>query len=145
MINLYPDKQAGMGLIETLLILLFVSIGIVALVNYQHYLSYSADNAQQQFDATILANKQLETMRDFQVMSTTVGYSAYADIASGTSNVTLGNTAYAVAWTVTTNTSPAYKTINVTVTWTNRFSNSQSVQLSSRVAGVDPAAAVSIK
>jgi len=139
------SSQIGVGLIETLLIILFVSISIVALIKFQNYLSYSTNTTQQQFDATILANKQIETLRDFQVLNTTAGYTAYADIASGSTNTTVGNTAYTIAWTVTTNADPAYKTLDVTVTWTDRFNASKSVRLVSQVAGVDPASSAALK
>src|SRR5437870_5346800 len=105
--------QAGVGFIETLLILLLVSVSVVALIKFQHVLSYGSHNTQQQFDATIIANKQMETLRDFQVLNTTAGYKAYADIASGSSSTTVGNTAFTTAWTVTTNTDPDYKTIDL--------------------------------
>lgn len=143
-ISLFP-KQTGVGLIETLLIVLFVSVSIIALVNFQHYLSFSSNQAQQQFDATIIANQQLETLRDFQVLNTTAGYKAYADIASGSSTKTVGNTLFNLAWTVTTNTNPNYKTIDITVSWTDRFSTSRSVRLVTQVAGIDPASAATIK
>jgi type IV pilus assembly protein PilV len=136
--------QNGTGLVETLLVVLLVSIGVLAIMNFQHNLSYSTNMTQQQFDATSLATNEIETLRDFQVLSVTSGYSAYASIASGSSSSTVGNTTYTVTWTVSTNASPSYKTINVTVSWTDRFGNSQSVTSSSRVAGVDPATSASI-
>lgn len=143
--RVYRSSSSGFGLVEVLLVILFVSIAAVSLMKYQQYLSYITDNAKQQSDASILASKQMENLRDFQVLTTTAGYTAYANIASGSSSATVGNTAYAIAWTVTTNASPAYKTINVTVSWTNRFNNAQSIQLSSQVAGVDPALGAGIE
>jgi len=137
--------QTGIGLIETLLIVLFVSIAVVSLLNFQHYLSYSTNNNQQQFDANILAINEIETLRDFQVLPVTAGYTAYASIASGSTNSTVGNTAYSIVWTVTTNASPSYKTIDVTVSWTDRYNNSRSVRLTSQVAGVDPSTSAAIK
>lgn len=138
-------NEIGVGLIETLLIILLVSISVVALIKFQHYLTYNTNNAQQQFDATILANQQIETLRDFHVMSTTTGYKAYSEIVSSSGSATVGNTAYTITWTVTTNTSPAYKTIDVTVSWTDRFNTTQSVRLISQVAGVDPASSAGVK
>lgn len=137
--------DSGMGLIETLIILLLVSIGVVSLIKYQHFLSYNDNTLQQQFDATILASKQMETLRDFQVLTTTAGYTAYADIGSGSSSQIVGNTSYTITYTVTTNASPPYKTINVVVSWTDRNNSSRSVTVSSQVAGVDPGQQASIK
>jgi len=136
--------QTGFGLIETLMIILLVSIGVVALMNFQHVLAYSTNNAQQQFDATLLATNEMETLRDFQVLTTTTGYTAYADIVSGTGSSTIGNTTYSLTWTVTTTASPSYKTISVTVSWTDRENNLRSVVLVTQVAGIDPALQASI-
>lgn len=138
-------KQIGMGLVETLMILLLVSIGIVALMSFQHTLSYNSNTSQQQFDATLLANKQLESLRDFTVLNTTAGYTAYADVATGNSTATVGNTAYTITWTITTNTTPAYKTADVSVSWTNRLGASQSIRLISQIGGIDPSASAAIK
>lgn len=133
-----PGYQSGQGLIESLIIVLLVAIGVVGILNFQHYLSFSTNMTQQQTDAIALANSEIETLSDFQVLNTTSGYTAYQDITSGSKNATVGNTAYSLSWTVTTNTNPNYKTINVTVSWTDRFGNSKSVNLVSNVAGVDP-------
>lgn len=145
MMKLKIALQRGIGLIETLLIVLFASICVVALINFQHYLSSSTNSSQQWFDATILATSKVESLRDFQVLTNTAGYSSYQGISSGTSNSTVGNTSYTLTWTVTTNTNPNYKTIDVTVTWTDRFNTSQSVRLTSQVAGIDPAMSAAIK
>jgi Tfp pilus assembly protein PilV len=148
MTNLYLDfkkTQIGTGLIETMMIVLLVSVGIVAIIKSQHSLSYSTSTTQQQFDATLLATKEIETLRDFQVLTTTSGYTAYSGIVSGTSSQTVGNTTYTITWTITTNTNPNYKVINVTVSWTDRHSAAQSLQLISNVACIYPATAAAIK
>lgn len=144
MTNMLPKqctKQRGQGLIESLAIILFISVAVVALVKFQHYLSYSTDITQQQSYATVLANSQLETLRDYQVLTTTSGYSAYSSIANGTSTSTIGGTTYTLTWAVTANTSPTYKTISVAVTWTDRTGTTQTVTLVSDVDSVDPALA----
>lgn len=138
------SSQRGMGLIETLLIVIFVAIGIVGIFKFQHNLSYSSHNTQQQANATLIGLNKLESLRDFQTLNTTSGYTAYSGISSGSSTQTVGNTSYSLSWTVTTNTSPAYKTIDITVSWTNRIGTSQSIRLTTRVASVDPLVSASI-
>lgn len=137
--NISLRSQKGLGLIETLMIVLFISISIVALFRFQHYLSLSTHHAQQQNDALIIATKQIETLRDFSVVSTTASYFAYQDIATGSSTSTQNGTAYTTSWTITANTNPSYKTLDVTVTWTDRSNVSRSVRLISRVSNLDPA------
>lgn len=131
-------KALGQGIVESLLVVLFISISVLVLVNFQHYLSFSTNLTQQQVDANTLAIKEIETLYDFQVLSPTSGYIAYSSIASGSGSATVGNTTYTITWTVTWNTSPTYKTLNVTVSWTDRTGTARSVQLVSNVAGLDP-------
>ncbi len=129
----------GQGIVESLLVVLFISISVLVLVNFQHYLSYSTNLTQQQVDANTLAIQEIETLYDFQVISPTATYIDYTSIANGSNpSATVGNTTYTVSWTITTNPSPAYKTINVNVSWTDRTGTSRSIQLVSIVAGLDP-------
>jgi Tfp pilus assembly protein PilV len=135
----FMQSQRGAGLVETLLVVLFIAISITALAKFQHFLTANTHYTQQQNSALILAAKQIETLRDFAVLQTTAGYNAYQNIASGNSTTTLNETSYTITWTITSNTNPTYKIIDVTVAWTDRSNTSRSVQLTSRVAGLDPA------
>lgn len=137
-------KNHGQTLIEVLITLLIIAIGVIALVRFQNYLAYTNSVTQQTADAAILAKQKIELLRDYQVINTTAGYSAYADIANGSQSSTVGNTTYTVAWTITTATNPDYKTIDVNVTWTDRRSSAQSVRMISRVGSIDPAHSASV-
>lgn len=137
-------KQLGQSLIEVMLTVLVVCVGVIALIRFQNYLAYDNTSSQQRSDAMLIAVKQIEILRDFQVVNNTTGYTSYQGIASGSSSVTGTNTAYTVNWTVTTFTDPDYKTINVTVSWTDRYNVSQSATLVSNVAGIDPSSSSTI-
>jgi len=132
-------RQQGQTLIEILATLLIIAVGVIALIQFQNYLAYDNSLAQQKIDATLLAEKQIETQRDFQVLNNTTGYTSYQSIASATVTVTGTNTTYTVTSTVTPNTNPTYKVIDVTVSWTDRYNNAQSVRMVSYEAGIDPA------
>lgn len=134
-------KKTGHGqtLIETLVTLVFISIGVIALIRFQNYLSYDTSLSQQKADATILAQSTIETLRDYQVLNNTSGYTSYQSISSGSSTVTGVTTTYTVSWTITSTTNPTYKSIDVTVSWTDRRGTAQSVRLISNVAGIEPA------
>lgn len=134
----------GQGLIEVLITLLIVVVGVLGIIRFQNYLAYNNSLAQQQGDATILAMQKIESLRDYQVLNTTSGYTAYQDIASGSTTSTGATTVYTITWTVTTNVNPTYKKIDVTVSWTDRNNISQSVRLVSQVAGVEPAFSAAI-
>lgn len=134
-------KQTGQGLIETLLVFLLISGSVVALLTFQNYLAYSNNVVQQQATAMNLAINKIETLRDFSALT---GTGSYASIASGSSTSSGNSTTYTITWTITTTASPSYKVIDVTVSWTDRRGTSQSIQLTSRVAGIDPTFSASI-
>lgn len=137
-------KYYGQTLIEALITVLFIAIGVIALVRFQNYLAYDNSITQQRADATILAMSRIETLKEFQVLNTTVGYTAYQDITSGSSTVSGVNTTYTVNWVVTSYTNPTYKTIDVTVSWIDRYGNTQSIRLVSDVAGIEPSTSAAI-
>lgn len=137
-------KQRGQGLIEILMTVLFIGIGVVALIKLQNYLSSTNDAAYQRSDAVRIATRQIEVLQDFQVVNNTSGYTSYQGITSGSSTVTGANTTYTVSWTVSSFTNPTYKTINVTVSWTDRYNVAQSVNVVSVVAGIEPSSSATI-
>ena len=137
-------KQAGQGLIETLITILLIAISVIALVRFQNYLAYTNSLTRQYNDAGILALEKIESLRDFQVINNTGGYTSYQSIVSGT-GTSAGTTAtYTLTWTVTANTNPTYKNIDITVSWTDRNNTARSVRFITRVAGVDPGYSASI-
>jgi Tfp pilus assembly protein PilV len=134
-------SQAGIGLIETLLTLLIIAGTAIALLRFQNYLAYSDNMTQQQADAIQLAINEIEILRDFTVLT---GTNSYQNIASGSGSSVGVNTTYNLVWTITNNTSPNYKVINVTVSWTDRYGTSHSVAETSQVAGIDPSFSIAI-
>lgn len=129
----------GQTLVESLATIVIVAIGVIALIRFQNYLSYDNSVSLQRADALTIARSTIETLRDYQVLNTTAGYTAYSGISSGSSSVSGTSATYNVSWTVTTQTNPDYKTIDVSVSWTDRRGTSQSVRLISHIAGIEPA------
>lgn len=140
--NRAHDK--GQTLIEVMITLLFIAISVISLIRFQNYLAYDNSLAQQKGDATVLAQSTIETLRDFQVLNNTGGYTSYQGITSGSSTVTGTTASYTVTWTITTTANPSYKRIDVTVAWTDRNNNAQSIRLISNVAGIEPANSASV-
>lgn len=137
-------KLRGQGLIETLMVILFISASVVAMLSFQHYMSINTNVAQQRSIATNLAIQKTEILRNFSVVNTTAGSTAYADIANGTATNTIGNTTYTSTWTITNNTTPTYKVITMVVSWTDRNGTSNSITLVTNVAGIDPATSANV-
>jgi type IV pilus assembly protein PilV len=142
---MFMSKHKGQGLIESIIALLIISGGVIGLVKFERRIAYYHNIAQQQAEATILATRQIESMRGFGVINNTSGYTSYQSIANGASTSTGPNAVYTLTWTViTSTTNPTYKTVNVTVSWLDRQGASQSIQLSTIILGLDPALEASI-
>lgn len=133
------QKTRGLTLVEMMITLLLIGISVIALVRLQNYLAYTTSVTQQKGDALVLAIQKQESLRDFQVLNNQNGYTSYQSIASGSSTSAGATTTYTTAWTVTSNANPTYKTIDITVSWTDRYNGSQSIRLVTKVAGIDPA------
>jgi len=133
------QKSRGQTLVEALVTLLFIAVGVIALIRFQNYLAYDNSLSRQKADATAIAQSRMEVLRDYQVLNNTAGYTSYESISSGNTTVTGTTATYTVVWTVATNTNPDYKDVTVTVSWTDRNGVSQSVVLNSRIAGIEPA------
>lgn len=135
----FNNKLHGVTLIELLVTLLVLTIGLGALIRFQATYFYYADISKQRGEALILAKSEMASLRNYQVLTTTSGYNAYANIASGSSTSTLKNTIYTNTWTVTTTTTPAYLTVNIVVSWVDRTNAAHSVTLTSIISQMDPA------
>ncbi|MHB1948174.1 MAG: hypothetical protein ACYCQI_08680 [Gammaproteobacteria bacterium] len=131
-------KNRGQTFLEVLVTVLFISFSVIALIRFQTYLAYDNSLAQQKSEAIILASQELEQLRTYQTLNNISGYTSYQSIATGNSSVTGSNATYAVSWVVTSYTNPTYKTANVTVSWTDRYNNAQSIQMVSDIPGIDP-------
>lgn len=136
--NIQYIKNRGQTLIEVLVSVLFISFCVIALLRFQTYLAYDNSLAEQKARAVILATQELEQLRSFQVLNNVTGYTSYQSIASGSSSYTGNTTTYTITWTVTSYTNPTYKTASVTVSWTDRYNNNQSIQMVSDIPGIDP-------
>ena len=131
------QKNAGFSLVEALIAFLILSIGIAGAAKYQSYLIQNSALSKQQTEAVLLGEQKMEDFRSYETLNTTSGKFAYADIVSGTDTVTGESAIYTRTWTVTSNTSPTYKTVAITINWTSQ-GVVQSVSFTSFVAGVDP-------
>jgi Tfp pilus assembly protein PilV len=134
----------GEGLIETLICMLLIFGTIVSLMSFQATLAYNDDVSTQTSDAIILAVNELEKLRDFQVLNPLSGYTAYTSILTGSSTTVGMNTSFTMNWTVTSNTNPTYKNINVVVTWRDRRNVAHTITMSTNVAGIDPSTSSSV-
>lgn len=133
------NKEKGLTLLEILIAIAIFAAGIAVVLKFQGDLLRNLGGTQQQAEAISLAENKLNELRHYTVIESGGSGTAYQDISSGSEVITSNNTAYSVAWSVTTVADPAYKTIQVTVSWTDSTGAAQSVKLESIVGEVDPA------
>ena len=134
----------AVGLVEVLIALLILAIGILLIVRFQGTTFENRAVLNQRNEALQLAQDRLDQLRHYEVIDTTAGKAAYEDIASGSTTVAKTSTTYTVTWTVTEQTAPDHKVIQVTVTWTDRKNTAQSISLSTIVGKVDPSSSGTI-
>ena len=131
-------KKRGFTLIEVLISLAILAIGVVVIVKFQGDLLRNMGSTQQQSEAVSLAENKLNELRNYVVLTTAEGTPSYEQIVNGTQTTTNNNTTYTTTWVVTTVASPPYKTVVITVSWTNSENATESVSLESIIGAVDP-------
>lgn len=136
-----PGRLRGFTVVEALVVLLILLGGILVLTRFQGtQINVGAQN-RQRTEAVFLAQQTIESLRAFSVVATTAGADAYADIVSGTDSVKGLAATYARTWTVTDKGTPAYKTVEVSVTWQDARGKNETVTLTTYVSAADPALA----
>jgi hypothetical protein len=115
-----------MDLIASVLI---VMLGAVSMGKLMTYSAGTAGQSKARAEALALAEAKLEELRDFATeteYATSIASSTAAETYAGT------NATFAVTWTVSENTAPAFKTATANVAWSDQRGN-QSVTLASNV------------
>ncbi|WP_024300978.1 prepilin-type N-terminal cleavage/methylation domain-containing protein [Pseudogulbenkiania sp. MAI-1] len=126
-------RQRGFSLLEVLITLVVLGGGLLAIGGLYGKIMNGSAAAKERSEAVVLAEQKLEELR----------YALYASIAAGSDSVNAatgsGSSAnFSRNWSVTSSSSPAYKTVTVTVSWTDSRNQNQSAVLTSRISGIDP-------
>jgi type IV pilus modification protein PilV len=124
-------KSRGVSLVEALIALLVVAVGVVGLLKFQSNSRLNSDVARQRTEALKLAQNDIEQLR---------AANAAADIQSVNRTVApdVSNATFQVAREVTSS-AAASKTVQVTVSWTDRSGAAQQVVISSLISVQPPA------
>lgn len=139
----HKRRNSGFSTIEALVAMLILSFGMLALVSMQNTFSLTADAAKQRSEATRLAQQKLDELRAYEQVAAGSGkFSFNANVISSTSATqeTLtpdSNTTFLRSWIVTPNSTGMYKSVNVSVAWTDRQGD-QSLSLASVISRSDP-------
>lgn len=143
--NQLPRNQQGVGLIEIMITLLVIAVGILGLVGFQRFAFHSATLAQQRATASELAKSKLEDLRGYGSLAAfdQIGDDVGGSLPAG-DDIQRGNTTYSLHWTASAAGLPNLKKITVTVGWTDIDGEGRTLDLSSMIAGINPAASARI-
>lgn len=124
-----PPHQRGFTLIEALIALVVLSLGLFGLMQIQTHVMTETGDSKTRTAAVNLAQEKLEELRA----------RSYASIVSDHDGETVpaepGGTAdFTRSWAVTGHTSPPYKEVSVTTSWTNADRQIESLTLTTFVA-----------
>jgi prepilin-type N-terminal cleavage/methylation domain-containing protein len=125
-------KQKGFSIIEVLITLIILGGALTALAKFQVYSLRTIGLTKQTTEAVMVGQQKLDLLRGFTSLTN------YTAIATGEDTVTGNNATYTRSWTVSTNTTPAFKSIEMKVTWTDSDGTSNSVYINGVIPGMDP-------
>lgn len=135
----------GFTMVEALVAFAIGGFGLMAVARLHANLVGVSDQAKQLGEATMIGERKIEELRSFQQLTAATGAQlaagqwGYSNIVSGSQSVTGTNTTYTLTWNSADATGGAvYKTVAVSVAWTDRQNNARNVNLSGIVAGSNP-------
>jgi Tfp pilus assembly protein PilV len=126
-------SMRGVSLVEALVALAVMAFGMLAVVGVQSTLRHNGDVSKQRSEATRLAQEKMEGLRSFVVADTWTNMVDVNESIAGT------NAQYSVTRQVIGGTTdPPAKALRITVDWTDRTGQPQSVTLSSVISSAAP-------
>jgi Tfp pilus assembly protein PilV len=135
--------HGGFSLLEALIALAVLAVGLLTLATLTLKVARSEDVARQRGEAVRLAQERIELMRSYTQLSTAAGAVAWDDLANGSDTITAtstfsANTQFARSWQVLGISSDPMRNAVVTVSWTDRGNETQSVSLATVISKTDP-------
>ncbi|WP_201493910.1 prepilin-type N-terminal cleavage/methylation domain-containing protein [Rubrivivax sp. A210] len=151
---MWAHRQRGVSLIEALVAFAIMAFGMMAVIGMQGTMRGNSDLARQRAEAVRLAQDAVEEWRGFTIVEPPAGVASGATTTnrmryqavdgSGSRTVTGTNATYtisrrALARTIVAGTvTPEARGLLVEVSWVDRSNQTQTVRLSSAVAGLAP-------
>ncbi|MBI5258734.1 MAG: prepilin-type N-terminal cleavage/methylation domain-containing protein [Burkholderiales bacterium] len=135
--------RRGFALIESLIALVIVAFGLLVLAGVNLKLARNEDVAKQRSEAARLAQEKVEELRSFTQIDAAAGAKAWADLATGSDAISDSaeyrtNTSFTRNWQVLGNASDPMRRVQVTVSWTDRVGEAQSVSFGTVISKTDP-------
>lgn len=148
-------RARGVSLVEALVAVAAMGIGMFGIVGLQATLRANSDVAKQRSEAVRYAQEAIEEWRAITALDTTANRLAYEDLETkAAENIAGANATYSLTRTVVpmdtsagvaeADTVPRAKSLRVTVSWVDRSGETQSVSLSTAIAGIMPELAATL-
>ncbi len=147
--------QHGISLIEALVAVAIMGFGMLGVLGMQATLRSNSDISKQRSEAVRIAQAAMETHRGYSVLDTTPGLKDYASINSAAAaaaaqldaNAAFQRTDTVLVYPATISQQdylPQFKSVVVDVSWEDRSNVTQSVRISSIIAGISPEIAAAL-
>lgn len=135
--------ERGFTLIEAMVGLLVVAFGLLVLAGVNLKLARSEDVAKQRGEAARLAQEKIEALRSFTQIDSAAGVFAWNDLAGGTDTIDNSasyhtNTSFTRSWQVLGASGDPMRRVQVSVNWTDRVGEAQSVAFGTVISKTDP-------
>jgi prepilin-type N-terminal cleavage/methylation domain-containing protein len=138
----------GFSLIESLIALVIVSFGLLAIAGVHLKLVRGEDIARQRGEATRLAQEKLEELRSFTQFDAVAGVNSWGGMAGATDTISNdpnayhANTTFTRTWQVLDSVDDAWRRVRVTVAWTDRVNatanEETTLSFNTMIAKIDP-------
>lgn len=126
-------RNRGISLIEALIAIAVLAVGLLAIAKFQGGLTAGSGLTKTRACAVQLAEDKLEELRNLIIKD------QYDNIATAnTGPIDCGNANVNLAWTVTDQTNPVRKNIQVAATWTDAKEGNQTLTVTGDIAWDDP-------
>lgn len=132
-------QQGGFTLIEALLALLVMAFGMLSLSGMQLSLSRNSDVAKQRTEAMRLAQRRIDEYRSYTSIAAAGGHTIVWDsLPASATQTSVTNATYTITTAMGGVIADALRPISVTVAWTDRGNQAQSLTISSVISKSDP-------
>jgi Tfp pilus assembly protein PilV len=128
-------REGGFTIVESLVALLIMTFGMLAISGMQMTLSHNSDTARHRTEATRLANEKMEELRSFTDITT--GTITWNGLADGTDVITT-NATYTRTWSLAGTLTDAFRPVSVAVAWIDRSGETNGITLNSVISKTDP-------
>jgi len=136
---LNKKKQKAISIIEVLIAILITVISLAGIAKLYFMLNSNVNFLNSELVAANMAGTKLEEFRNYHTISgTTNSYDSITSNTSSPETTTVNNITYTTTWTVTEYTTPYYKNVKITVSWTGKDNLNKSFTSETIIVRDDP-------